>query len=97
MVVVLVNVLVQLVGHALLHRRCSPSVQSNMTLVELGDAHSSDFSLSDRQARSLVDRFAHCVETGTHVGCQLPDARGLLAVAVGDVDTCHQWPFLVVT
>jgi hypothetical protein len=42
----------------LLHRQCSSSVQPNMALIELGDAHPGDFALADRQAVFLVGALA---------------------------------------
>ena len=90
MVVVLVDVLVQLVGHALLHRRCSPGVQSNVALVELGDAHARDLAFADRQSWTVrrPPRSWRCNPV-PDVRCQLPDSRRF---ECRRRRVCRSWP-----
>ena len=45
--VVATDRVVEVVVHALLHRRCSPGVQSNVALVELGDPHAHRLALTN--------------------------------------------------
>src|SRR5262245_19482037 len=87
---VLGDVRIQLLGDSLFRQLRNPPPQSDMAVVDLGNAHAHRLADTTGELTAFVDRGREVGHRLAHHRAQSPDPHDLGPFAVGKIDACHR-------